>query len=217
MTDEQWIKDILSTDDEDVKLSEKQIKIVEAAIQVFSEKGFSGASTSEIAKKAGVAEGTVFRHFKTKKELLLSIVTPTLAKIVAPFIAKDFVNSVFKDDYASFEDFLKVLIKNRFEFMKKRAPVIKIFLQEIAFHPEIKEEYIDALTTHVKVRVFQLVERFKDKNEIKEYPTETIIRFMTTTVVGFLIARFLILPNNEWDDDKEIEDTIELLLYGLKK
>ena len=56
------------------ELTEKQKKIIVSAIQSFAEKGYSATSTSEIAKKAGVAEGTIFRHYKTKKDLLLAIV-----------------------------------------------------------------------------------------------------------------------------------------------
>jgi AcrR family transcriptional regulator len=74
---------------QDETLTEKQKKILESAIEIFAEKGYSATSTSEIAKKAGVAEGTIFRHYKTKKELLLSIVAPTMAKLVAPFVIKD--------------------------------------------------------------------------------------------------------------------------------
>ncbi len=53
-----------------LNLPEKEQRILEAAIAVFSEKGFSAATTSEIAKNAGVAEGTIFRYFKTKKDIL---------------------------------------------------------------------------------------------------------------------------------------------------
>ena len=52
---------------ENSKLNEKEQKILNAACLVFSQKGYSSATTSEIAKWAGVAEGTIFRYFKTKK------------------------------------------------------------------------------------------------------------------------------------------------------
>ncbi|MDP4107839.1 MAG: helix-turn-helix domain-containing protein, partial [Bacillota bacterium] len=44
-------------------MTEKQQKIVETAIQMFADKGYASTSTAEIAKAAGVAEGTIFRHF----------------------------------------------------------------------------------------------------------------------------------------------------------
>ena len=53
-------------------------KILEAALRVFSRKGFNGATTSEIAREAGVAEGTIFRYFETKKDLLLKAADPVI-------------------------------------------------------------------------------------------------------------------------------------------
>ena len=75
-----------------------------AATEIFAEKGYAATSTREIAQKAGVAEGTIFRHYKTKKDLLLSIVTPMMIRLMAPLIIKD-INKVLNDDYEKFEDF----------------------------------------------------------------------------------------------------------------
>lgn len=47
--------------------------ILDAAIQLFAEKGYNGTATSEIVKKAGVAQGTLFYHFHNKEEMLLTI------------------------------------------------------------------------------------------------------------------------------------------------
>lgn len=47
--------------------------ILEAAVGLFAEVGFEAASTAELARRAGVAEGTIFHHFRTKEGLLLEI------------------------------------------------------------------------------------------------------------------------------------------------
>ena len=47
--------------------------IIQAAIEVFSRKDFKGASISEIAQKAGVADGTIYQYFKNKEDLFFSI------------------------------------------------------------------------------------------------------------------------------------------------
>ena len=49
---------------------EKVDKIFEAALSLFTTKGFHGTPTSEIAKTAGVANGTLFHYFKTKEDLI---------------------------------------------------------------------------------------------------------------------------------------------------
>ena len=50
--------------------TEKRDKILQTALQLFVEHGFRGTSTSDIAKQAEVATGTLFHHFKTKEKLI---------------------------------------------------------------------------------------------------------------------------------------------------
>ncbi|MBP2324640.1 AcrR family transcriptional regulator [Kibdelosporangium banguiense] len=57
-------------------------KILAAAEDVFTEHG-AGASTEEVARRAGVAIGTVFRHFPTKNDLLAAMMKDLIAHIVA--------------------------------------------------------------------------------------------------------------------------------------
>lgn len=52
---------------------DKRSLITEAAIDVFAEKGFHQARVSDIASRAGVADGTIYLYFKNKDDLLLSI------------------------------------------------------------------------------------------------------------------------------------------------
>jgi len=57
-------------------MSKKAVKkqlIIQAAIEVFSKNNFQNATISEIAKKANVAEGTIYQYFKNKEDLFFSI------------------------------------------------------------------------------------------------------------------------------------------------
>lgn len=51
----------------------KRTLITDAAVEVFAEKGFHQARISDIARRAGVADGTIYLYFKNKEDLLLSI------------------------------------------------------------------------------------------------------------------------------------------------
>lgn len=57
----------------DDRKAEKRAQIIDAAVDVFAERGFHPARVSDIAKKAGVADGTIYLYFKNKEDLLLSI------------------------------------------------------------------------------------------------------------------------------------------------
>ena len=55
-------------------MTEKQEKILNAALKLFAEEGFRSTSTSKVAKAAGVSEGLIFRHFTNKEGLLQAII-----------------------------------------------------------------------------------------------------------------------------------------------
>jgi len=52
---------------------ERRLQIVLVAMRLFSQRGFRGTTTKEIARAAGVSEAMVFRHFATKSELYSAI------------------------------------------------------------------------------------------------------------------------------------------------
>lgn len=211
---EQWLGELMRINDEDEKMTEKQMKIVQAAVDIFAEKGYSASSTSEIAQKAGVAEGTIFRHYKTKKELLLSIIAPIMTKLIAPFAMKDF-HKILEAEYKDMEDFLRAVIRNRLEFARKNFPVIKILLHEIPFQSELKAHFKEMVTIHVLEKMTKVVKHFQQEGKIIDIPSAAVIRLTATTVIGFLLVRFLLVPEKEWDEDQEIEYTIDFIMHGL--
>ncbi len=46
-------------------------------------------------------------------------------------------------------------------------------------------------------------------------PPPSVLRLTLSAVLGFLLTRFLLLPEENWDDELEIENTIQFILYGL--
>ena len=55
-------------------MTDKQEKILEAALELFASEGYASTPTSMIAKKAGVSEGLIFRHFENKHGLLNALI-----------------------------------------------------------------------------------------------------------------------------------------------
>ncbi len=61
---------------------DKEEKILKAAIKVFAEKGFFNARISEVAKEAGVADGTIYLYFRSKYDLLVAIFEREFGRIL---------------------------------------------------------------------------------------------------------------------------------------
>ncbi|SDF26809.1 DNA-binding transcriptional regulator, AcrR family [Fontibacillus panacisegetis] len=211
---EQWIRELAKLDDPDSKMTEKQFKIIQAAVEIFAEKGFAGSSTSEIAQRAGVAEGTIFRHYKTKKDLLISIVAPMMSKLIAPFVWNDF-KDVLEKEYTSLEEFLYEIAVNRLNFTRKHLKIIKILLQEIPFQPDLKDAFKRQVGMKIFQKISEIIEYFKSKGEVIDMPTPTLVRFLASSFIGLFATHFILLPDQPWDEEKEIRDTIQFILDGL--
>ncbi|GEL78516.1 TetR/AcrR family transcriptional regulator [Tenuibacillus multivorans] len=217
MNEQDLLQELMKASEEDKDLTPKQAKILQAAIEMFAEKGYAATSTSEIAKKAGVAEGTIFRHYKTKKDLLISIVSPVVTRFAIPFFADRFVKEVFeKETNENYDDLLREIVYNRFEFVQKNTTLVKILFQEISFHPEIQQLFAENFLEKVYPHFIKWVETYQRSGDIsKDFPVNTVLRLIMTTVIGFIITRFVFLPHYDWNDEMEIEKTIEYIRKGL--
>lgn len=215
-TIEQWIRDLLKLDSAGEKMTEKQMRILQSAIEVFAEKGYAASSTNEIAQRAGVAEGTIFRHYKTKKDLLLSIVAPATTKLLAPFVLRGF-NKILDTQYESYDQFLRSFIDNRIEFLKKHKKILKILVQEIPFHPELQESFQREVLSKVLERLSKLVAHFQAQGIMIELPTSTVVRLTGSAIIGYVLVRSFYgeRPGADWDDEREREETIAFIMRGL--
>ncbi len=215
-TQEQWLEDIIRlTEADDQKKTDKQVRILEAAIEIFAEKGFAAASTSEIAQKAGVAEGTIFRHYKTKKELLLSIAGPIAAKVVAPFLIRDFAAKVLDMPYERIEDFYRAVARDRLAFARKNVKLIRILVHELPFQPELLEQVKGVMSNIVYVRLEKIIAHFQERGQLIEAPPWRIIRASVSMLIGMIATHVILFPEHAIDEEEEIERTVELLLYGI--
>jgi TetR/AcrR family transcriptional regulator, fatty acid metabolism regulator protein len=61
---------------------DKRERILNAAVRVFAKKGFHATRVSEVAKAAGVADGTIYLYFKSKDELLASLFEDRIERLL---------------------------------------------------------------------------------------------------------------------------------------
>lgn len=64
------------------RTGDKRGRIVDAAIKIFAEKGFYTARVSEIAREAGVADGTIYLYFENKDDLLIQVFEESMVRVV---------------------------------------------------------------------------------------------------------------------------------------
>ena len=200
-----------------IDLPEKELKILESAIKVFSEKGFSAATTSEIAKNAGIAEGTIFRYFKTKKDILRGILIQTInlfsTKLVMENVEKILLNPENKD----LKMILKELLYDRMRLVDSVFPMARVVLTEALFHEDVREAIYQNVISKALVTIKAFLKRMVDNGMIRsDIEPEVFLRGVIGHMVLLIGSKKLFSDKFKLEDiDKEFDKMIDFILYGI--
>ncbi|MBU5337248.1 TetR/AcrR family transcriptional regulator [Intestinibacter bartlettii] len=201
-------KDIL----ENKTMTAKCKRILETSIDLFAKNGYANTSTSEIAKIAGVAEGTIFKHFGTKQNLLLSSIMPFIFNYVLPEIILDFDDIEISDIYPDFKSFIHELVYERFSFMSENYKVAHILLAEVLYREELRVQIVDSLKSNIMDNFDKILDYFKSQKMIKNVPNGLIVRTVLSNIGGYVILKYILDPDGNYNDDKELKYIEELIV-----
>lgn len=200
------------------EISKRQWDILDAATKIFAQKGYEGGRTSDIAKEANIAEGTIFRYFKTKKDLLVGLLMPLVIKFFRPLMFKSVEKIMDNEKDDSIDVVLKNLMMDRMSLIKRNAPLVKTVLIESIYHPEL----LDPLQKEIAPQLIPIIDKFFKQNIEKGNFRDIDPRLMTRSLIS-LLAGFFILSNSLPEvfttegDEKEIEKIVDILINGIGK
>ena len=114
--------------------------IVEVASEVFGRKGYGGATISEIAGKAGIAEASIYQYFKSKEQLLLSVLGTWFIELA------DELERVFSGALTQHEQLLYLLRRWALDFQIRESET-RVLILELYRNPKFYEsqEYLNTL------------------------------------------------------------------------
>lgn len=175
--------------------NESRTKILEAAVQVFSQKGFFSAGTDEIALQAGVAKGTLYYNFKSKGEIFETLVIEGLEDLHR-------MSQRTLDEDLTIEEHLHNLIRLHIEYASSYPELTRIFLSEMSA----------GLDSQIRLRVSRL------RNDYLEFLTPLIRQGQELGIIlqgdPDLIAHILLSLLNAVDNsgEKHPAETVSRLL-----
>jgi len=104
-------------------------RILNIALSLFIKKGIKSTTTREIARKAGIAEGTIYKHFKSKDDLALKLFISNMDMFREKLVENT-------GNYADPKETLRALIQNFFDFAKNQPKAYSYIME--AHSTEIK-------------------------------------------------------------------------------
>jgi AcrR family transcriptional regulator len=124
-------------------------KIMDAALKVFSQNGYKGATTRIIADESGFNELTLFRRFETKKNLFNRVLLKYTEKL-----KKDFASTFENNKFETPEDFLKQLIMDIDKIQHDNFQLIHLLEKEQCRESKsLKEELVYYLEGYIKKNI----------------------------------------------------------------
>ncbi|MBW4424553.1 MAG: TetR/AcrR family transcriptional regulator [Nostoc desertorum CM1-VF14] len=111
--------------------AQTRTRILQAAQRLFASKGFDGTTTRDLAQAAGVAEGTLFRHFPNKKAILVEVATSGWVEILTDLLTE-------LSEMGSYKAVAQVMRRRMWNF-QKNADLMRVCFMEVQFHPDLRD------------------------------------------------------------------------------
>ncbi|MFB9278617.1 TetR/AcrR family transcriptional regulator [Cohnella cellulosilytica] len=197
------------------KETAKQQRILQSAIALFAEKGYANTSTSEIAKRSGVAEGTIFRHYGTKENLLLAVIVPFLKESL-PVMAQEVFEEVHPEKQAGFEHFLRAMFLNRLRFFRENKEIFRVVVKEFVYRDELRNELMPHINRDIVVYMFRAIDYFKAKGDLPELSNERLLKLVFPFVFGRFVLRFVLASEEPpGSDEEEADFVVGFIMRGI--
>jgi len=194
----------------------RSAQILDAALKVFAKRGFRGATIREIASEAGVAEGTIYNYFGSKKDLLISI-PGQLGALPMTTIA-DVALKVAQPDAKYYEGFLRTIVSQGMKRLAENKDFLKVLLSTLPTMDEkTMEEYIKRTPLYFSGVMEEFLKTGIEKGVFREMNTAIVARaFIGLFIINTLLQEILpgeILPRIDYDE--VAEEVVRLFLYGV--
>ena len=165
----------------DLLVSARREQILEAATRVFAEKGFRRATTREVAREAGVSEGTIYNYFEDKDALLIAIMdmlNETERR------AEDFEEGLV----TGFRSFVEAYLHRRMALIWENRELFRVVLSEMLVNTGVRERYMR--------EIMEPTMRIGEENfgsRVKRGETRTTDAALTTRVTAGAVVGLLVL------------------------
>ena len=158
--------------------------ILDAAIEVIAENGFQRTTIKQIARRAGVADGTIYNYFDNKAAIMTAIVERIAA---AERRDLDFANAAQLD----FATFIETYIPQRLREVDDQFAAFKVVLSETMNNAAMRSEMNETIYKPLFTIAEAYIEHLMQQEQLEAGDPATTARLIALPVMGVLLLRLL--------------------------
>ncbi len=162
---------------------QRQRQILDAALNVFSKKGFAEATTAEIARTAGIAEGTIYNYYRTKRDLLIALLKDA--------IEDERLIQSLERAAGSGAASLQPIIEDRLKVGFEKSARFLVLASELFHDASLREQYVNELLHPILSHLEQYLESGVAGGAFRPMDTRLVARAMVSLGIGLAVVRVL--------------------------
>jgi AcrR family transcriptional regulator len=183
---------------------ERRRKIIQAAMDVFSRSGFSGATTRKIAQKAGISEAMIYSHFKDKEDLYSAIIDQKMQESEPLYYPLDAMRK--KDDKRVFE----TIVSNFMQRYSEDTTFLRLLLFSALEGHELAGMFVSGPVRRFFGFLAEYVRERMDEGAFKAVNPEIASRCLVGMVHYFILLKKIY--GDETLQSIELNETIETMI-----
>jgi AcrR family transcriptional regulator len=190
-------------------------ELLDAALDLFVEKGFAATRSEEVAQRAGVSKGTLYIYYPSKEELLKEVIRTNVANQIAEGL----------EIVRAFEGSSAELLGNVMRLWWERvgetraSGILKLMMSEVRNFPEIAQFWVDEVTSPADRMVAGIVQRGIDRGEFRPVNVVDVVHALVAPLLFLVMNKHSLgacVPGAKLDARAVIEAQIDLVLHGLQ-
>ena len=192
----------------------RPLELLDAALDLFVERGFAATRCEDVATRAGVSKGTLYLYYPSKEELLKAVIRHNVVNQIKEGA------DVVRQFEGSTADLLALMMRLWWERIGETpaAGIVKLLMCEVRNFPEIAQFYVDEVVTPSNQMMAQMVQRGVASGEFRAIDVSKVV----SALVGPLV--FLAMNKHSLgacsagpllDAKAVIGAQIDLALHGL--
>jgi len=192
-------------------------ELLDAALELFAEKGFAATRSEEVAARAGVSKGTLYLYFPSKEELFKAVVRTNLATLIAE-------GQGIADSYqGSTSELLRLLLLKWWQRVgfTPAGSITKIIIAEVRNFPDLAQFYVDEIVLPAHRLLSQTLQRGIDRGEFRPVPVHEAVHALVAPSIFMAMYKHSIgacpvRGDVPLDESAIIDTQIDLMRRGLE-
>jgi len=190
-------------------------ELLDAALDLFVEKGFSATRVEEVAARAGVSKGTLFLYFQSKEDLFKAVVRENIANKFP----------TWQEEFLTFEgsssDMLRYAMVSWWERIgnTRASGITKLVMSEAQNFPEIAEFYQEEVIKPGNAMIRRILERGVQSGEFRELDLEQAVHIIVAPMIFLMMWKHSMgacaASAKIVDPEQFIHMQVDVLLHGM--